>query len=102
MISAAVSMRQARLVRTATAHRSELNRYISRVQTALELMINAETGQRGYLLTDRESYLRPYRNAVAQAPRILGALQAEPLADLRLSAHIARIRQLDGRKLAEL
>ncbi len=56
----------------------------SRVKNALEgqlrltrlfsLMQDAETGQRGYLLTGKESYLDPYNAAVQQIPGELAAL----------------------------
>ncbi|MBX3167230.1 MAG: methyl-accepting chemotaxis protein [Candidatus Eremiobacteraeota bacterium] len=36
---------------------------------------DAETGQRGYLLTGKEAYLEPHRNAVAVLPRLLENLR---------------------------
>jgi CHASE3 domain sensor protein len=37
------------------------------LESFLSLMNDAETGQRGYLLTHRESYLTPYENALNQS-----------------------------------
>ena len=37
---------------------------LSALETTLQLMTDAETGQRGYILTGRSSYLTPYRQAV--------------------------------------
>jgi diguanylate cyclase (GGDEF)-like protein/PAS domain S-box-containing protein len=102
MVSAAFSIRQSQSVRAVTAQRIALSRYISRLQVALELITDAETGQRGYLLTGKAFYLEPYRKAVAEEPRILGNLGAMPIADLALAEHIAKIRELDARKLSEL
>src|SRR4051794_25385774 len=37
----------------------------------LSALKDAETAQRGYLLTGREEYLEPYRQALIQIPRIM-------------------------------
>jgi signal transduction histidine kinase len=49
-----------------------------RAQTVdlLQAVTQAETGQRGYLLTGKDIYLDPYRKAVARAPVLLAALGA--------------------------
>jgi hypothetical protein len=44
------------------------------IAVLLSAMTNAETGQRGYLLTGRNAYLEPYRKAVSQVPGILNTL----------------------------
>ena len=48
----------------------------------LNLMINAETGERGFLLTAREEFLLPYNEAVKEIPSKIEALnqtiQEEP------------------------
>ena len=41
---------------------------MDQLQTILSLAKDAETGQRGYLLTGEESYLEPFSNAKAQIP----------------------------------
>jgi signal transduction histidine kinase len=55
---------------------------ISRTMQSLE---DAETGQRGFLLTEREAYLEPYNTAVATLPGELANLRSEttglPIAD---------------------
>lgn len=40
----------------------------------LSALKDAETGQRGFLLTGEERYLDPYRRAVAETPAMLGSL----------------------------
>jgi signal transduction histidine kinase len=56
------------------------------VAHSLDLLEDAETGQRGFLLTERESYLAPYTNAASRIPAQLDRLVAEssamPIADL--------------------
>jgi methyl-accepting chemotaxis protein len=65
-------------------------------------MKDAETGQRGYLLTGSEDYLEPYRAAVADIPGLLDNLAAGLGTDPTLSAGLTRLRILPKEKLAEL
>lgn len=41
----------------------------------LNLMLDAETGERGYLLTERDEYLEPYRVAVEKIPPTIASLR---------------------------
>ena len=78
---------------------SEANTAISGL---LENMIDAETGQRGYLLTRRREYLEPYWRAVAFAALHLHELQ-EAVADDSLQwARRAEIARLQHAKFAIL
>jgi PAS domain S-box-containing protein len=64
---------------------------------------DAETGQRGYLLTGRPEYLKPYQNAIGQIDKELQELRdltrGQPLFEQRLpllESHIReKIRELD-------
>lgn len=71
-------------------------------QAVMSCLKNAETGQRGFILTGRENYLEPYNNAVqniAQSSDILRQLTADqPLQ----SARSSRVDQIVSTKLAEL
>jgi signal transduction histidine kinase len=76
----------------------------STVHETLALIVDAETGQRGYLLTGREEYLAPYSTAV---PKIDGALNRlrELLVQNGTAAQrdaLGRLNGLVGKKLAEL
>lgn len=76
----------------------------STVHETLALIVDAETGQRGYLLTGREEYLAPYNAAV---PKIDGALNRlrELLVQNGTAAQrdaLGRLNGLVGKKLAEL
>lgn len=42
----------------------------------LRLLVDAETGQRGFLLTGRTEYLRPYQEADAEIHRLVNRLEA--------------------------
>jgi signal transduction histidine kinase len=50
---------------------------LSDIAAAMQSLEDAETGQRGFLLTERETYLEPYNAAAANLPRQLDALVAE-------------------------
>jgi CHASE3 domain sensor protein len=41
----------------------------------MSLMVDAETGERGFLLTKRTEYLEPYKQAVAQIPPTIASLR---------------------------
>lgn len=68
-------------------------------------LLNAETGQRGYLLTGEEAYLVPYRSAqatLAEAQAGLAALRDErPVGD-RLAAVLRDLLDIASAKQAEL
>jgi signal transduction histidine kinase len=61
---------------------------------------DAETGQRGYLLTGDEGYLQPYQAARARLPGVLAGIDEGPLE--QPSAALARLRTLSDAKMAEL
>jgi PAS domain S-box-containing protein len=62
----------------------------------------AETGQRGFLLTERESYLEPYRQATAEIPRTLQDLRVLFADDRIALSSIDRFENLMQLKQAEL
>jgi signal transduction histidine kinase/ActR/RegA family two-component response regulator len=82
-------------VQHSVAVREELDRVLNLVQSA-------ETGQRGYLLTGRDSYLEPYTAAVEQLPVTLDRMADLVRSDPRQGQAVVRLRQLVGDKLAEL
>jgi signal transduction histidine kinase len=61
---------------------------------------DAETGQRGYLLTGDEGYLQSYQAARARLPGVLAGIDVEPFEGP--SAALARIQTLSDAKMAEL
>jgi CHASE3 domain sensor protein len=62
----------ARLAREDTKQTFLVVRSANAVAEAIQ---NAERGQRGYLITGRESYLEPYNSAKERLPQLLGNLQ---------------------------
>jgi CheY-like chemotaxis protein/CHASE3 domain sensor protein len=74
---------------------------IEHLGTVLSTLKDAETGQRGYLLTGEEKYLEPFANAEADLPGQLNALRelaVEPDQKLRLS----EIQRFSAEKISEL
>jgi PAS domain S-box-containing protein len=63
---------------------------------------DAETGQRGYLLTGRDEYLLPYRQALSRIASDLNQLRGLVANYPRQLARIDRLNELIGDKLAEL
>ena len=78
------------------------NQALTQIERVLSSVENAETGQRGYLLTGDPAYLKPYEAARARLDvdlaRVGGASLEDPVRDRRIS----HIRELAGAKLREL
>lgn len=72
------------------------------------LMVDAETGVRGYQLTGQTQFLQPWTEASAQLPSVLDRLDAlaaaEPGEKPRTDklARIAELRDLSGKQMADL
>ncbi len=72
------------------------------IEHTLTLLRDAETGQRGYLLTGREQYLEPYSRAIAELPQTLTRLRTLYVAEPTELGTIDRIDALSRLKNAEL
>lgn len=72
------------------------------VNQLLTALINAETGQRGFLLTDQDEYLVPHENAVRQIPDLLQLVRTGLSASPEQSASFSEVESLVADKLAEL
>ena len=75
---------------------------ISDLQTALSTLKDAETGQRGYVLTGDEDYLQPYDQALQRIPGKLQTLKADGDAGDLPAGDVARLLALSEKKMAEL
>ncbi|MFT6193171.1 MAG: diguanylate cyclase (GGDEF)-like protein/PAS domain S-box-containing protein [Cognaticolwellia sp.] len=62
----------------------------------------AETGQRGYLLTEDKSYLEPYTHSIARLDKIVTSLQVLTLKNLKQQNSLKKIKPLIDEKLSEL
>ena len=74
----------------------------AQAQNVLRLLVDAETGQRGYLLTGRKDFLRPYEASAEQVEKLLIDLDSFYSNDPETadSVHTLKERGLD--KLSEL
>ncbi|HKV55257.1 MAG TPA: CHASE3 domain-containing protein, partial [Candidatus Binataceae bacterium] len=75
---------------------------ISHLQAFLSSLKDAETGQRGYLLTGDEAYLEPHKRGVKQTRGELAALASMAKAGDLSAQDVRRLSQLTGQKLDEL
>ncbi|MDE3131869.1 MAG: CHASE3 domain-containing protein, partial [Acidobacteriota bacterium] len=82
-----------------TVHTHVVLDTIGRILSDLQ---DAETGQRGYVITGVDSYLEPYRNGVADLGRSLRALRTLTADNPAQQQRIARMEPLVADKLAEL
>ena len=73
-----------------------------RVQRVLRLMVDAETAQRGYLLTGRKAYMEPYRNAIEALPETMAKLKEHYASRPVHAKALARLEELIANKLSEL
>jgi diguanylate cyclase (GGDEF)-like protein len=72
---------------------------VERLQlTLLELLLNAETAQRGFIITGNEPFLDPYHTAINGIPAVLEALRKEQ----RSPAEIARLAAIEQATTAKL
>ena len=68
----------------------------------LARLVDAETGQRGYLLTGDEAYLEPYRAAIKNIDQMSGNLKSLTSDNPNQQKRIQVLEQLVENKLAEL
>jgi transcriptional regulator with PAS, ATPase and Fis domain len=83
-------------------HQLATHRVLAEVDDLRHSLQDAETGQRGYLLTADERYLEPYRDAIARIRADLVALRAHPSLESERAAELERVEQLVDAKLSEL
>ncbi|WP_119155241.1 sensor domain-containing diguanylate cyclase [Caldimonas tepidiphila] len=81
---------------------NEINRVLPRLQELRIDLLEAETGQRGFLLTGRPSYLKPYHEALEDHRPKLAALQSLLRHDPAEQERLAWIERLVRLKLEEL
>lgn len=78
---------------------SQSNQAIANLEATLSTLKDAETGQRGYLLTGQERYLEPYKSAIASINQRVQILEQSGTVD---SSRLQKLEQSIKAKLAEL
>ncbi|HWO27369.1 MAG TPA: CHASE3 domain-containing protein, partial [Candidatus Acidoferrum sp.] len=75
---------------------------LNSLDTAVARLSDAETGQRGYLLTGEEAYLEPYRAAIKSIDQTIGELKSLTSDNPNQQKRIQILEPLVEKKLAEL
>lgn len=89
------------LYRAARQEATSAERVVLDTSELLSSLKDAETGQRGYLLTGRDSYLEPYRRSLDSIRHNLALLKKDVARPANL-ARLPRLEQLVRAKLVEL
>ncbi len=89
-------------IQAATARSGLARLQAGAAQQVLTAVQDAETGQRGFLLTGRAYYLEPYQHAAARIASLLDRLDALGRDTPWLREEAAPLRDLVPRKMAEL
>lgn len=71
-------------------------------EDVVSLLKDAETGQRGFLITGEPRYLAPYNDSVSALPRALGHLRELTIDNVPQQQRIADLDVLVASKMAEL
>lgn len=71
-------------------------------ENILTLSVDAETGQRGFLLTGRNEYLEPYDQAVVGLPGRFAELRALAQGDPDLLPRVARVEELSRQRMERI
>ncbi|HEY1225040.1 MAG TPA: CHASE3 domain-containing protein [Brevundimonas sp.] len=71
-------------------------------RTVLLTVLDAETGQRGFILTARAEFMRPYTEARTRLPEVLETLREAAADDPDIAVRAARIETLAQAKVDEL
>ena len=75
---------------------------IEHLQSDLGILKDAETGQRGYVITGSEAFLEPYAGAMAALPKVERELRALTRDNPRQQRRLNELEPLVAQKVAEL
>ena len=89
-------------LREATLHVRHTLGVRQQAEIVLSLLKDAETAQRGYVVTGREEYLQPYQSTVALLPGHLEQLRALVADDARQRDNVATLEALIADKLRDV
>ncbi|PYM23624.1 MAG: hypothetical protein DMD78_11355 [Candidatus Rokuibacteriota bacterium] len=100
--AAVLSYRSAVNVRDTAAEATSAQRVQQEARTVLGLVTDAETGQRGYLLTGNAAYLQPYERAVVALPETIERVRSATRGRPEQQRRVDDLQVMLGQKLAEL
>jgi methyl-accepting chemotaxis protein len=82
--------------------RQQSYRVLQKSQQVAKLLVDAETGQRGYLLTGVDRYLEPYTNALRSIEPTISELSSMTIDNARQQSRLATLKGQVRDKLNEL
>ena len=89
-------------LRAAIAAVDHTNMVIRQLDGVLSSLVDAETGQRGYIITGDSAYLQPYHEGRANAEARLATLRSLVTADPEQERRVDTLRAVEERKVREL
>src|ERR1019366_4027012 len=102
LISGAVSFSNVQVLKTDSEKIVHSHEVIAALDTLLSTMQDAETGQRGFLLTGNEKYLQPYEDAVSKVNSELSAIATLTQDNNNQQTNLGQLKPHVEAKLAEL
>jgi len=88
--------------RTADAELNVSRQIRNATDDLLALLTDAETAQRGYLLTGKDTYLEPYNKAQSALPAVLARLDSATRSNRSQAERVAALQPVLAAKLREL
>ena len=102
LISAIIAYSNVQILRNDNQKILDSHTVLISLEELLSIVQDAETGQRGYLLTGNDRYLEPYNSAVEELPSRISAIDALIQDDPAQRSNLAQVRRHVGAKLGEL
>lgn len=102
VVDGIISLRNSEELAADTAASAHSRDTQSAIDDVLNAVVDAESGQRGYLLSGHDSYLPPYRAAASDIDARVAALRKLVADDARQFARWEKLKALIAHKFAEL
>ena len=102
LTDAVLTLHNIREVATSVQWVSHTHEVLGQLEQVVSTLKDAETGQRGYLLTGERVYLEPYEQAVPRIGEQLARLRDLTIDNPPQTAHVLKLEQLTGERLAVL
>ncbi|WP_422929895.1 methyl-accepting chemotaxis protein [Singulisphaera sp. PoT] len=86
-----------------TSHRiTRAHEILQGIESVLSAIKDAETGQRGYLLTEKAEYLEPYSNGINQNDQAIATLKRLTSGEKEQASRIENLEDFTKQKFSEL
>lgn len=102
LVSGIISYNNIRIVQSNTAMVVHTHEVLIGLSSLLGQMRDAETGERGFILTGKEEYLEPYNNAITSVEDKLSSLEKLTADNPEQQGRLVAIRTIIDQRLGEL